>query len=54
MQMLAPQSYDVIVILPKDQFVQVVKRKEGMFEAIEEHVKGSSNERLVDSYRYSL
>ncbi len=52
--MLVPQSYDVIVCLPKDQFVEVVKRKEGMFEAIEEHVKGTNVERLVDSFRYSL
>ena len=52
--MLTPQSYDVIVLLPKDQFVEVVKRKEGMFEAIEEHVRGTNMERTVDSYKYSL
>ena len=52
--MLSPQSYDVIVLLPKDQFVEAVKRKEGMFEEIEDHVKGTKYERLVDSYRYSL
>ncbi len=52
--MLAPQSYDVIVLLPKDQFLEVTKRKAGMLQEIEERVKGTAMETVIQDYKYAL
>ena len=51
--MLTPMSYEVVVLLPQEQFLEVTKRKEGMLEAIEDHVRGTTLERIVQGYKLS-